>query len=119
MFRQWEDSEKYSIAVSQMSKLFIRTICATLNFLQVGISFFSNTVRPINMKLGFSILFSIIIVYKNVLDDERIRKNIALQYLKCQCQMLLEKLCNNEFFCKLALHFCPILERTYIYHSLL
>ena len=48
------------------------------------------------------------IVYKNVLDVERIQKNIALEYLKCQ-SCLLGRLCNIEFFCKLGLDFSQIL----------
>ena len=59
--------------------------------MQVSIAFFLNIVRPRNMKFGLNIFFS-----KNVLDDERIRKNIALQYLKCQ-SCLLGQLCNTEF----------------------
>ena len=33
------------------------------------------------------------IIYKNVLDNKRIQKNIALQYLKCQ-NCLLGQFCN-------------------------
>ena len=37
------------------------------------------------------------ILHKNVFDDERIQKNIASQYLKCQT-CLLGQLCNIEIF---------------------
>ena len=57
------------------------------------------------MKFGLNIHFSIIL-YKNILDDERIRKNIALQYLKYQ-------MCNIEFFASedcIFLKFCATEE---------
>ena len=57
--------------------------------LKVRIAFFSNTVVPRNMKFGLNIHFSVYFI-KTILDDERIRKNIALQYLKYQ-------MCNIEF----------------------
>ena len=72
------DLEKCSIVVSQMSKLFILTTFATLHFLQVRIGFFSKTVRPRNIKFGVNNHLSIIILHKDVLYDERIRKKIAL-----------------------------------------
>ena len=49
------------------------------------------------MKFVLNIDFSMIILFKNVLDDERIWKNIALQFLKCQ-SCLLGQLCNIKFF---------------------
>ena len=70
-----------------------------MKFFQVRIAFFSNTMPPRNMKFGLNIHFSIriflkycetkeheiwpkysllYILYKNVLDDQRIGKNIAL-----------------------------------------
>ena len=73
-----------------MSNLFITTIFAKLNFLQVRIGFFSNTVRPRNMKFCAEIS-TFLYTYKNVLDNERIRKNIALQYLKFHT-------CSPQFF---------------------
>ena len=41
-------------------------------------------------------MLQMLILYKNVLDEKRIQRNIALQYLKCH-SCLLGQFCNFEF----------------------
>ena len=83
-----------------MLKLFITTILATLNFLQVRIGFFSKTVWPGKITFGVNNQFFIIMLQKNLLDYERIQKkyNTVLYQIS---KLFITKILTILNFCKI------------------